>query len=57
MSQASKTQFFVCLLALLAGWPHFRLLVGLVGITVGLAIGKAELIGGEVTVSFSRCFL
>ena len=44
MSLAFKTQFLSCLLALLAGPPRFRLVVGLVTLTVGLAIGGAELI-------------
>ena len=51
MLQASKTQFFACLLAPPAGWPCFRLSVGL-GLTVGLAIGGAELMGGKFAVDF-----
>ena len=57
MSQTSKTQFFACLLALLAGWSHFCLIIGLVGLTIGLAIGKVESIGGEVAIGFSGCIL
>ena len=53
MSQASKTQFLAYLLALLAGQPRFCLVISLVGLIVGLAISKAELIGGEVAVGFS----
>ena len=52
MSQASKTQFFACLLALPSGRPHFHLRE--VGLTVGLAIGKAKLMEGEVAVDFSK---
>ena len=49
-----KVQFFLAhLLALLAGWPRFCLVVDLaVGLTVGLAIGVAELIGGKVAIGF-----
>ena len=47
--------FLACLLALLAGRPRFRLVLALaVGLTVGLAIGGAELMGGEVAVGFSE---
>ena len=51
-----KVQFFLaCMLALLAGRPHFRLVVDLaIGLTLGLAIGGAELIGGEFAVGFLR---
>ena len=39
----------------LAGWPHFCLMLGAsaLGLAVGLAIGEAESIGGEVVVAFS----
>ncbi len=37
----------------LAGRPHFRLVIEASGLTVGLAIGGAEFIGGEVAVGFS----
>ncbi len=37
----------------LIGRPCFRLVIEASGLTVGLAIGGAESIGGEVTVSFS----
>ena len=57
MSQEFKTQFLAHLLALLAGRPCFRLVVGLVGLTIGLAIGKAELMKGKVAVDFSGYFL
>ena len=57
MSQAFKTQFLAFLLALLVNQPRFRLVVGLVGLTIGLAIDGAELIGKEVAVGFSGCFL
>ena len=50
-----KTQFFACLLALLAGQPRFRLLIGLISLTVGLLIGKAEFIGEKVSIGFSGC--
>ena len=47
-----KVQFFLaCLLALVAGRPRFYL-VGLVGLIVDLAIGGAELMGGEVAIGF-----
>ncbi len=42
----------------LAGLPRFRLVIEAFGLTVGLAIGRAESIGGEVAVGFSgwsRC--
>ncbi len=48
--------FLVHLLALLSfgGLPRFRLLeVSVLGLTVGLAIGGAESMGGEVAVGFS----
>ena len=48
-----KTQFLARLLAPTAGWPHFRLRVRL-GLTVGLAIDEAELMGREIAVGFSR---
>ena len=50
-----KVQFFLAhLLALLAGQPCFRFVVDLaVGLTIGVAIGGAKLIGGEVAVDFS----
>ena len=59
MSQVSKTQFFAFLLALLVGWPYFRLrvVVGLIGLTVDLIIGKAESISRKVAIGFSRCSL
>ena len=57
MLQISKTQFLACFLALMASQLYFRLLVGLVGLTVGLAISEAELIGEEVAFDFSGYFL
>ena len=48
MSQASKTQFFACLLALPANCP--RICLRGVGLTVGLAIGGAESMGGEIAI-------
>ena len=57
MLQTSKTQFLACFLALLAGWPRFRLVVSLVGLTIGLAIGGAELIWEKVAIGFSKYFL
>ena len=57
MLEVSKTQFLSCLLALLASLPHFCLLVGLVGLIVGLAIGRAELIDRKVAVGFFGSFL
>ena len=58
ISQVSKTQLFACLLALLAGWPHFRLvLIGLIGLIISLAISKAELINKKVTIDFFGYFL
>ena len=57
MSQASKTQFFARFLAVLAGWPHFRLAIGQVSLTVSPVIGKAKLMSGEVAASFSGYFL
>ena len=50
-----KVQFFLaCLLALLASWPRFGLVNLAVDLTVGLAIGEAELMGGKVAVGFLR---
>ena len=57
MLQVSKTQFLACLLALLAGSSCFRLVIGLIGLTVGLAIDGAELMGGEVAVGFFEFFM
>ena len=57
MSQTSKTQFLACLLALLANYSSLRLVIGLVGLTVGLAIGGAELMSGKVADGFSKYFL
>ncbi len=37
----------------LAGRPRFRLVIDASGLTVGLAIGRLESIGGEVAVGFS----
>ncbi len=37
----------------LAGLPRFRLVIEASGLTIGLAIGRVESIGGEVTVGFS----
>lgn len=50
-----KTQFFTRLLTLLTGRPCFclKIVIGLVGMTVDLAIGGAELMVGEVVISFS----
>ena len=56
MSQASKTQCLTQLWALMAGWPRFYLIVGLVDRTIGLAIGRAELIGRKVAVGFFGYF-
>ena len=49
-----KVQFFLArLLAMLAGRPRFSLVLDLaVGLTVDLAIGKAESMGKEVAVGF-----
>ena len=55
MSQVFKTQFFACLLALLAGWPYFCLVVGL-NLTVSLAISKTKSIGREFAIAFSGFF-
>lgn len=54
-----KVKFFlVHLLALLAGWLCFYLGVALtIDLIVGLAIGRAELIGRKVTVVFFELFL
>ena len=50
-----KTQFFFAyLLTLLAGFPCFCLLIS---ITIGLVIGKAELIGKKVAICFFKYFL
>ena len=57
MLQAFKTQFIACLLVFLAGWPHFRLVVGLVGLIVDLAIGGVEFICKKVAAGFSGYFL
>ena len=55
MSQAFKIQYLARLLALLASWCQFCLVVvGLVNFTVSLAIGGAGLIDREVAVGFSR---
>ena len=58
MSQAFKTQYLTCFLALLAGWPRFCLVVvGLIAFIVGLFIGGVESIGREVAIGFSGCSL
>ena len=47
--------FFAYLLLLLAGWPHFRLVVDLaISLTIDLAIGGVELTGGKDAVGFSE---
>ncbi len=48
--------FLACLLVplALAGRPRFRLVIEAFGLTVGLAIGGVESIGGEVAVGFSK---
>ena len=56
ISQISKTQFLACLLVLLARWPRFCLVLGLVGLIVGLAINGAELMDRKVAISFFGCF-
>ena len=53
MSQESKTQFLAFLLALLAGWPRFQLVIGLIDLTISLAIGGTKLMGREVAVALS----
>ena len=57
MLWASKTQFLAYLLALLAGRPRFYLVLSMVGLIVGLAIGGAESIGRKVAIGFSGCFM
>ena len=54
MLQVSKKQFFAYLLTLLVGWSCFSLkvLIGLVGFTVGPIIGRIELIGRNVAIAF-----
>ena len=52
-----KTQFFAYLLTLLVAQLCFCLIMGLIGLIVGLAIGRAELINREISVGFSRYFL
>ena len=53
----SLLSHLMCFVArLFAGHPRFRLR-GLVGLTVGLAIGGAVSIAGEVAVGLSRWFL
>ena len=54
-----KVEFFLaCLLAQLAGLSRFRLVVDLaIGLTIDLAIGRTESMGGKVAVNFSRWFL
>ena len=47
-----KTQFLAYLLALLAGWSCFCLVVSLVGLTVGFVIDGAGFIGRKVADSF-----
>ena len=49
-----KVQFFLaCLLAFLASWPCFRLMIDMaVGLTIGLAIGGAESTGRKIAVGF-----
>ena len=47
--------FFACLLALLASWPHFCLVVDLaIGFSIGLAIGGAKSISKEIAFCFLR---
>ena len=53
-----KLKFFLaCLLALLAGQPSFRFMIGLASLTIGLAIGGTELTIGKVVIGFSKWFL
>ena len=53
-----QAQFFLAsLLAVLADWPCFRLVVSLVSLTIGLAISKAESIGRKIAIDFLGCFL
>ena len=42
---------------LLDGWLGFRLVIGLVGLTISLAIGGAELISRKIAVAFSKYYL
>ena len=50
--QAKGSIFLTRLLGVLVGWPRFCFVIGLAGLTVGLAISEAELTGGEVTFGF-----
>ena len=47
--------FFAYFLVLLAGWPCFHLVV--IGLTIGLAISGAKLMGKKVAIGFSKWFL
>ena len=50
-----RAQCLAHLLALLAGRPCFCLMIVLaIGLTIGLAIDGAELIGEKIAVSFSK---
>ena len=44
--------FLACLLAFLVSRLCFRFVIGLAGLTIGLAISRAELTGEEVAVGF-----
>ena len=48
---------FACLLALLSGCPCFYLVIDLVCLTVGLAIGRAKSMGKKIADGFSECFM
>ena len=41
------------MLALLVGRLYFCFVIGLAGLAIGLAIARAELMGGKVVVGFS----
>lgn len=53
MLQTSKAQLFAYLLLLLAG----QLCFCLVNLMVSRVIDRAELIGGVITIGFSKCIL
>ena len=54
LENEQKVKFFLArLLALLVGWPRFRIVIDLASLTVGLAIGKVESTGRKIAVGFS----
>ena len=53
-----QAQFFLAyLLAVIADWSCFRLVVGRVSLTISLVFSGAELMSRKIAIDFSKYFL